>query len=218
MRRIILFIVLCLLPTVIFAQSIKGGLALGFNASQVDGDEVFGYHKFGFNTGPFATIPLGKNFSATIETLYNQKGSYQRPQFADSLSGEYQLILNYLDVPVLFQYTDKDVVKFGAGFSWGRLVQFKEWQHGYRINWTNPYGPYKTSDFDFLIDVQFKLTRGFYFDFRYAYSVGKIRTREFHNITGTWTRNQYNNVVALRLVYLFKDSQTVKNKKDKGKK
>jgi len=218
MRRIILFFTLCFITTFIFAQNIKGGLTLGFNASQVDGDEVFGYHKYGFNTGAFATIPVGHNFSVSIETLFNQKGAYQRPWITDSLSGQYKLILDYLDVPVLLQYTDKDIIKFGAGFSWGRLVTFKEWEHGNRINWINSNGPYKSSDFDIVVDVQFKLFRGFYYDFRYAYSLGKIRTRTFTNVTGTWTRKQYNNLITMRLVYVFKDSKTVRVKKDKDNK
>lgn len=216
MYRFPVFFFLILLPFINPAQSIKGGLTAGFNTTQVDGDEVYGYHKYGLNLGALAITPFGKNFSASLETIYNQKGSYQRPRFNDSLSGEYKLILNYLEVPVLFYYTDKDVIKFGAGFSWGRLVQFKEWEHGNRINWSTPYGPYKISDVDVLLDVQFKLFTGLNFDFRYAYSVAKIRTREFEfKVTGQkWTRKQFNNVVTFRLVYIFKDKPSPKAKKN----
>lgn len=189
----------------------------GFNISQVDGDEVVGYHKFGVNAGAMAMIPVVKNFSFTIETIYNQKGSYQSPQYDDSLSYEYKVILNYLEVPVLLQYTDKDVIRFGTGFSWGRLVQFKEWEHGSRVNWANTYGPYKRNDVNFLVDVQFKATKGLYIDFRYAYSAGKIRTRIYKNIYGnTWTRKQFNNMISLRLVYIFKDKPIVKQGKTSG--
>lgn len=215
MYRFLIFILFISLSFVCAAQNIKGGIAAGFNATQVDGDEVYGYRKYGLNVGPFAVMPFGKKFSASIETVYNQKGSYQRPQYADSLSGEYKLILNYLEVPVLFNYTDKDVIKFGAGFSWGRLVQFKEWEHGNRINWSTPYGPYKNSDVNVLIDVQFKLFTGVHFDFRYAYSVAKIRTREFNIVAlnQSWTRKQFNNLITFRLVYIFKDAPSQKAKK-----
>jgi hypothetical protein len=169
------------------------------------------------NTGAMAITPFSKKFSFSIETLFNQKGSYQRPVFADSLNGQYKLVLNYLEVPVMLHYIDKDVVKFGAGLSWGRLVKFKEWEHGNRINWSDTISPYKKNDVDILVDVQFKLVTGLYFDFRYAYSVARIREREFHNITGTWSRKQFNNVLSLRLVYVFKDSPAVKaDKKDKN--
>jgi hypothetical protein len=215
MYRFFIFLLLIFLPFINSAQNIKGGLIAGFNITQVDGDEEYGYHKVGLNVGALAIVPFGKKFSASLETIYNQKGSYQSPLFADSLSGEYKLILNYLEVPVLFNYTDKDVIKFGVGFSWGRLVQFKEWQHGNRINWTTPYGPYKVSDTDVLLDVQFKLFTGLYFDLRYAYSVAKIRTREFEikALNQKWTRKQFNNDATFRLVYVFKDAPSVKAKK-----
>ncbi len=214
MRSHFLFILILLLPCVVIGQKIKGGLALGLNATQVDGDEVYGFHKLGLNAGAFAIVPFGKHFSASLETSYSQKGSYQRPVYLDSINGEYKLILNYVEVPVLFQYADKDIVKVGAGFSWARLVDFKEWQNSTRMNWSTPYGPYKTSDTDVLIDLQLKIITGFYFNLRYSYSMGKIRTRTFHNITGTWTRKQFNNDLAFRIVYVFKDtpSARVKNK------
>ncbi len=216
MRKVIILIFILTTTSVCVAQSIKGGLAVGFNISQVDGDEVYGYHKYGINVGPMAIVPIGKSFSVSIETLYNQKGSFQSPRFNDSLNGAYKLILNYVEVPVLFCYTDKEIIKFGTGFSWGRLVQFKEWEHENRVSWTNPYGPYKNNDVDVLLDIQLKLFTGLNFNFRYAYSVGKIRTREFHNVFGnTWTRKQFNNLLSFRLVYIFKDTPTIKPKKDK---
>lgn len=200
----------------LFSQSIKGGLIAGFNMSQVDGDEVYGYHKYGLNTGAMAIIPLDEKFSISLEILYNQKGSYQRPWFSDdSANGAYKLILNYLDVPVLFQYEDKKVIKFGTGFSWGRLVEFKEWEHEKRIYWDTPYGPYKNSDIDFLFDVQLRLIQGLSFDMRYAYSVGKIRTRTF--LTGE-TRKQFNNMITLRMIYVFRDKPMPKAKKEKDEK
>ena len=215
MRKFIILIFILAITSVCVAQSIKGGLAVGLNISQVDGDEVFGYHKFGINAGPMAIVPVGKHFSASIETLYNQKGSLQRPRFSDSLNGAYKLILNYLEVPVLFCYSDKEIIKFGTGFSWGRLVQFKEWEHEKRVNWSDPYGPYKHSDVDVLLDLQLKIITGLSFNLRYAYSTGKIRTREYHNVVGDlWTRKQFNNLLSFRLVYIFKDKPSTKPKKD----
>ena len=112
MKRILAIVLFSLIHYFVFSQSIKGGLIAGFNATQVDGDEVYGFRKYGLNAGACAIVPLWNNFSFTIETLYNQKGSYQRPQYADTLSGEYKLILKYLDVPVLIHYNDKDIIKF----------------------------------------------------------------------------------------------------------
>jgi len=195
-----------------FAQRIKGGLIAGFNLTQVDGDQLYGFHKIGLNVGATAIVPVGKKFSATLETIYTQKGSFQSKN--DTLtSPPYKLVLNYVEVPVLFSYTDKEVVKAGGGFSWGRLVGFEEWEHLKRVNWTTPDGPYKHSDVDAIADIQFKLFTGFWFDCRYSYSIAKIRTRTFHDIIGNvWTRKQYNNDFTFRLIYIFKDSPSTKKK------
>lgn len=210
-----LFIIL-FFPFVVSSQSIRGGLIAGFSMTQVDGDEVYGYHKYGLNTGALAIVPFYKKFSLSIEILYNQKGSYQRPWLMDdTINGAYKLILNYVDVPVLFHFEDKDVIKFGTGFSWGRLVEFNEWEHEQRINWDTPNGPYKKSDVDFLFDVQLRLIQGLSFNMRYAYSIAKLRTRTF--LTGE-TRKQFNNMITFRVIYVFKDKPLPKSKKNKDEK
>ncbi|MFA6951110.1 MAG: outer membrane beta-barrel protein, partial [Lentimicrobiaceae bacterium] len=104
------------------AQRIMGAVAAGVNATQVDGDEAYGYHKFGLNLGAAAIVPVVGNWSVSLETVYNEKGSHQRARANDSLDGSYDLKLNYLEVPVIVQYTDKDFISFGLGGSWGRLV------------------------------------------------------------------------------------------------
>lgn len=207
-----------ILPSIVIGQNIRGAIAGGINATQVDGDQIYGFHKIGLNAGAIAIIPFTKHFSASLETSYSQKGSYQSPQTADSLTGEYKLTLNYVDVPVLFQYSDKNIFKVGTGFSWGRLVNFKEYISSRWVIYT-PNGPVNKNDVDVLIDIQLRLFQGFHFDFRYMYSVAKFRTVTFQSkITGyTWTRKQYNNDLAFRLIYIFKDSPSVRTKKNANK-
>jgi hypothetical protein len=207
----------CLLLTAHFtsAQIIKGAVMAGFNISQVDGDQVYGFHKIGLNLGVAAITPIGKHFEFTLETIYNQKGSYQKPQLNDSLTGEYSLKLNYVEVPVLCHYNDKnDRISFGLGLSWGRLTSVKEYEHGYRITTTTlNNGPYSKNDFDALVDVRFRIWKRLKADVRYAYSFVKIRTREFHppNVD-PWTRYQYNNLWTLRLMYIFNEQLSERNK------
>ena len=89
---------------------------------QIDGDEVYGYHKFGLNIGASAIIPFSNNFSVSIENIFNQKGAYQKPRFEEPNNGAYKLNLNYLEVPILGHYEDKNKVNFGylAGRSGSR--------------------------------------------------------------------------------------------------
>jgi hypothetical protein len=186
----------------------------GFNISQVDGDEVFGYKKFGWNVGPGVQIPVKNNFFISLETIYNHKGAYQSPRFTDSASGEYRLLLNYVEVPLLIQYEDKKIITFGLGASYGRLIEVKEYEHGRRVESTTLDGPYARSDWNFLGDIRFTLYKRMKFNFRYAYSLDKIRTRTFHNSLETWTRKQYNNMLTFRLIYVFNE-KLPKKKKEK---
>ncbi len=195
-------------PRYVSAQRIMGALIAGVNATQVDGDEVFGYHKFGLNVGAAAIIPINGNWAITLENIYNQKGSHQKPRFNDSLDGSYDLKLNYLDVPLLIQYTDKDIVTFGAGASWGGLVKVSEQRNGIPMTGTTlNSGIYKSSDINLLLDVKFRLVERLRFNVRYAYSVVPIATREVIDSKTGYpnVRKQYNGMFTFRLYYVFNE-------------
>ena len=209
----------------ISAQFIKGALITGINFSQVDGDEVWGYRKKGCNLGAAAYIPFkNRKWNIGIETLYNQKGAREGVRYDnDTANGSYTLRLNYLEVPVLIHYEDKETWQFGIGGSWGRLVSAKEWEHGQRTN-TDRLSPYSRDDFNILLDIRFRLIYNIKFNFRYAYSLGSIRHRKYEDNNGNkWERDQYNNVFSFRLVYMFNEKpppppeRRKKRKKKKNK-
>ena len=138
----------CFLPSA-FAQRFIGGIAVGMNITQVDGDEVFGYYKTGFNGGPYVKLMLDKKqrFSVTMELLYTQKGALQKTgiYIENIAKGDiafidhnystyypkifYKLNTDYLELPLLFHYDDpRSKVAIGVGFSWARLVTIKEYE------------------------------------------------------------------------------------------
>jgi len=208
-----------------FAQRIKGAVIAGFNLSQVDGDHIYGFSKLGANLGAAAIFPFAKNFSFSIETIYCQKGSYQGKQWDDvdtlgnPLTGEYNLKLNYLEVPFLVQYTDRDIITAGVGFSYGRLVSIKEYEQGRLVESTTLNGgPYSRDDYNVLVDLRFRLHKKIprlKFNIRYSYSMAKIRTRDFYDKYGEYddTRKQYNNVISFRLIYVFNEKARLADSK-----
>ena len=195
------------------SQEVKAAIIAGLNLSQVDGDEIYGYHKFGFNAGLSAIVPVGSHFNFALETVFNQKGARQGHQYltTDSagnvFTGAYNLRLNYLEVPFLLFYNDKDVVMAGGGFSYGRVVGIKEEEHGQRVSSTTlNSGTYDRDDFNLIADVRFRIYKKFQFNVRYAYSIAQIRTREFEDFLGnTWERKQFNNLVSFRLIYMINE-------------
>jgi len=136
------------------AQRFIGGVAAGINFTQVDGDEVFGYHKVGCNGGPYVKLMLDEKqrFSVTMELLYTQKGAAKRYPVPNGISvarGDtalidpnypeedmkffYKLRTDYLEIPLLVHYDDpRSKVSIGIGVAWSRLVYIKEIQHDYR--------------------------------------------------------------------------------------
>ena len=216
-----------------FSQHILGAVSAGINLSQVDGDEVYGYKKIGFNGGPSVIIPFGKDkkWSVTLELLFSQLGSRQKSVYPISNTIDsaragfydgYRLSLNYVQIPVIVHFTDKRFLAGGLGFQYGQLVGVTEYEdyndnRGFARSTTTLQGPYTRADIQALADVRIRIYRGFWFNVRYSYSILPIRTREFVNpfFGDTWLRKQYNNVISLRLVYIFNDILPDKNKKSK---
>ena len=132
--RIITLFLACLIaaPSLLHAQIIKGELFFGGNGCQVDGDECYGYKKFGVHAGAGALVPLTNWMDIGLEVLFNQKGAYKRDSitYNSSYPHAYNLKINYVEVPLMLYITDKDAVSVGLGVSYGRLVGLKELDDG----------------------------------------------------------------------------------------
>jgi len=193
------------------AQAFLGALAFGGNLTQVDGDEVYGFKKIGFNTGVSAIYPFNDKWSLSIEASYSQKGAYQKypPEDVGKELPYYDLRLSYLEVPVLVHFKDKGFLNFGLGLSWGELISIKEVEWGETVHSSITNSPYSSNDINGIVSVQFPIYKRIKFDFRYSYSFASIRTREYENLSGEkWTRQQYNNILSFRLVYIFNEKIT----------
>jgi hypothetical protein len=212
------------------AQVIKGEVFLGGNISQVDGDECFGYKKTGFQGGAGALIPITNFMDLGLEVLYNQKGAIKKDSitYNSSFAGSYRLNLNYVEVPVLIYLTDKEKVSVGIGASYGRLVGLKEEINGQSTGISIGNGKvlgeglnsnsYNGNDISILADLRVRIYEGLHLELRYQYSMFKIRERQFYeNFTETLPselRNQYNNELSLRAVYIFNEKRSAANKKE----
>lgn len=108
------------------AQVIKAYVAGGFNLAQVDGDQAFGYNKFGANVGVGVDFNIAPFLSLSLEANFNQKGAKQKPFNPDPTgvrTGEYHLNINYAEIPVIVRFTDNTgIFSLGVGASYGRMV------------------------------------------------------------------------------------------------
>jgi hypothetical protein len=206
---LMIFFIIIILTTAqeSMGQKIRGGFVLGFNKSQVDGDEIYGYRKYGFYGGAVGIIPLKKNFLFSLETIYSQKGAYQPVR--TSYYRQYRLDLNYVEVPFLIQYNDRDIFTIGTGMAYARLVEVKEWEKGVRtaVSLMGSNAVYDRGDILALVDVKFRIWQRLSMNVRFEYSMDKIRTAtftdDFHQTE--WTRKQHNNLITFRLAYIFNE-------------
>lgn len=120
--------VLITTPALLHAQIIKGEVYVGANGCQVDGDECYGFKKFGVNAGAGALVPLTSWLDIGLEVQFSQKGAFKRDSitYNSSYPHAYNLKLNYVEVPLMLYVTDKKVISFGIGVSYGRLVYLSE--------------------------------------------------------------------------------------------
>ena len=216
----ILFIglVLVLVSCKAYSQIFKGEIIGGLNKSQVDGDYQYGFKKNGLVTGVGIVAPVYKNWSLSLETLYSQKGSKLKAQSADSLDGSYKLILNYVEVPFMIQYTDKDNVSAGIGVSWNRLVFAEEYRDGYKVDSvsveTKIFNP---DDWMAFADVRVRVYKNLLVNARYSYSMSKIATRYMPDLNNHYSeRDFYNSVWSFRLIYMINEKRSDKNEPRKA--
>jgi len=215
---LIFVIFLILFSMQAFSQLFKGEVISGMNLSQVDGDEAFGFNKLGLNAGVGVVAPLYKNWSLSLETTYTQKGSKLKPLFNDSLDGSYKLFLNYVEVPFMIQYTDKNIVSAGAGISWGRLVQVDEFRNGYRIDSvTLESRVFDRDDWMAFGDLRVRVYKNLIMNLRYSYSIDKIATRTvIDSETGKPNERDFkNNLWSLRLIYMINEKRSEKSTRPK---
>lgn len=162
-------------------------LLAGFNASQIDGDELAGFNKAGFNVGGQVNILLDRTdwvgrFQPSIGIGFSQLGS--APGSRDD--GIYRLQrfrLAYAQIPVMIHYIDQRWV-FSTGFAYGRLVN-TEFIDSNGLDVTDEVsGNYATNDVNFIGGMTYYVTRNIGVNIHWEHSVFSINSigRQVHRL------------------------------------
>jgi len=218
LQYIILGLLLVLFNSSGFSQLFKGEIIGGINRSQVDGDFQYRFKKTGLEGGVGVVAPIYKNWSLSLETLYSQKGSRQKRMYDDSLDGSYKLKLNYVSVPFMIQYTDRDVVSAGVGVSYNRLVFAEEYKDGYKVDSVSILSNvFDRDDWQAFGDVRVRLYNNLILNARYSYSLDKFATRMMINPENgrPEERDFYNNLWTFRLIYMINEKRPEKIERKK---
>jgi hypothetical protein len=191
-----------------------GGVILGTNFTQVDGDNFAGYHKVGINGGFIVYAKLGQYVAASMELLYAQKGARAsngqlpaRSLDQSTVFTKFYNKLNYAEIPIMLNYFDEKKSNFGAGFSYSQLVSSKEsytTSSGAVIENGATLYPFRKYDLNFLLNGNAALYKGLFLNLRFAYSLISIRNGGSRNLlTTNQARQISNNIWTFRLMYMF---------------
>jgi Outer membrane protein beta-barrel domain len=195
MKKYLVIFYICL-PLVSHAQRFKGGVLLGVNATQIDGDRMSGYDKGGLVAGTFVYTVLSKSWNIQMELCYSGKGS-STPKDAPVFQRNR---LNYIELPLLGQYALIKNVKLQFGASAGYLFRAT-----HNIGDGTGYNDFKES-FNKIEIAAFGGVNLTYFDpilinIRYSYSVFPVFTPPQTSSAIYGPHPWYNNVITLGIYY-----------------
>ncbi len=204
-------------PAILRAQSsyyevepkvFDGGLLLGANFAQVDGDSYFGYNKVGLNAGGVVYVHFNKIFGASIELIYSQKGSRGESVLESPAIGtyvaKYFMDLNYAEVPVTL-HVIAHKLDVEAGASYARLIKARESiESDQPVSIDPDKNRFNTSDVDMILGLGGKIYKNLHANIRFQYSLTSIRPPERIPVGYIWGNiGQFNNLFNLRFIYFF---------------
>lgn len=202
-------------------QVIRAYPVVGATASQIRGDELRGFRKWGFTAGVGSVVDLSSDakWQMSLEADFSQRGAFNNTHEPYSL---FEFTLNYVDIPLSVHFTDPyGGMTFGLGLVYSRLVQQP---HGLIIYQPGYFEP-DTSDMSFLkndlsaaLDIRFPIWRGLTFNFRYQLSLLPVKRNwsfsGYHHdgdkTPTTWQNNLYNSSLSIRVLYVFGDDRYYK--------
>jgi hypothetical protein len=182
------------------AQAFKGGIITGLNASNFTGGASnYGLRQIGLAAGGFVQFDLGSHYAFRTEMIFNQKGARKPPNLERQDYFLYNARLNYVDVPLIFTFSQEQFV-YEFGPSIGYLIGSKE----ELVNAYIQERPFRPMDFALNIGLNYHLSDKFDMNWRLSHSFIPIRTH-LGASTFRLNRGEYNMVLSIRLIYWIKN-------------
>jgi len=120
LTRLLFLAFLLLSMTSSAQQAFKAGVSLGMTTSQISGDGLGGWDKFGITGGAFVSAPLSSKNGFRIGINYADKGSRTKRDTLNFNTFAYRL--RYVEVPVQYSFQNGPFT-FLSGLYYGRLIR-----------------------------------------------------------------------------------------------
>jgi len=182
----------------LFGQHFKGGLLLGFNASQVDGDTYSGYDKFGLMGGVYVYTPISSMFDVQMEIKYMGKGA-RKPTNSEDLT-QYKSNFNYLEIPVLLRLNTQKKIGLEGGLGFGYLFSYSI-SDEYGVLPSSSIPKFKTFELSSIVGISYQFAPRFLVNMRYSYSILSIVEKPEIAYSYFRRSGEYNNLFSLGIYY-----------------
>lgn len=148
------------------AQEFKGAISGGITSSQIGGDELSGFSKWGFYVGPKVTYPLTDFTSLGLQLLYTRKGSRRDNDEIRLFRGPWDRArYDYIDVPVFLQFHVKEKFSLHGGLYGGVLINAQSNSVDIEAE------DFKRIDFGGLVGLNYDLSDRWVLAFRFSHSI-----------------------------------------------
>lgn len=187
-----------------FAQRFNGGVMAGLAGTQVAGDTYSGFNKAGIFAGGFVNLNISPRSSFQMELEFFQKGSRKNPDPENNDYDSYLFRVNYVELPVLYQFVFTDWVKAEVGPSAGFLISSYEESNEEVMSENWDYNKPSAVTLQINLGLYVDITQNIAVNIRTNNSLFNIRSQ---NRTGDvrriWAYGQYNDSLVLSLFYTF---------------
>ena len=191
MKKILIFCGVMVCSGIIYAQSgrTQFGLKGGLNGTNLNFEgSTDGNYKLAWHAGALAHIHLTSQFALQPEIMYSEQGAGIKEG-----TYEYDINLNYINVPVLLQYMTGSGFRIETGPQIGYLVHAENEAPGAEAD---EYSNYKKVDFSWALGAGYKFASGFGIDARYNHGLTDV-----HEIIPTDIQNR---AFQVGIFYQFK--------------
>lgn len=171
-------------------QAFKAGLSLGMTTSQISGDGLGGWDKFGVTGGAFVSAPLSSKNGFRIGLNYADKGSRTKRDTLNFNTFAYRL--RYIEVPIQYSFQNGPFT-FLTGLYYGRLIKQDILANALTYDVTPPFRNY---DVGITVGATLQLGDHLFLEGRFSSSLLPTRpSPNFANPNSYYEKGNYNQVL-----------------------
>lgn len=204
MRRLLLLLFIGLSAGAVHAQrSFTAGIVAGVNGCQIHGDFYSGFDQIGFVAGAFVQNNPDGNWQGQFGIQYSRKGSRHLVPRNQGGYRDFEIRLNYVEVPMLVRYNTKRVF-FDFGFSFGVMFRARTWD----ANGETTPQDFKRWELAMLAGIGYNLSEVFYIELMTSNSILPIKNFSVPYYYQRWllnlfNRGMYNNLLGVTVGLRF---------------